>query len=31
MVRFARVHDADYDAIRAMVARAVAAGFVELR
>lgn len=31
MVRFVPVQDADYDPIRAMVARAVTAGFLELR
>jgi phosphonate transport system substrate-binding protein len=31
MVRFVGVQDADYNPIRAMVARAVAAGFLELR
>jgi phosphonate transport system substrate-binding protein len=31
MVRFVRVQDTDYDLIRAMVARAVTAGFLELR
>jgi phosphonate transport system substrate-binding protein len=31
MVRFVRVQDADYNPIRAMVARAVTAGFLELR
>ena len=30
MVRFVRVHDADYNPTRAMVARAVTAGFLEL-
>jgi phosphonate transport system substrate-binding protein len=31
MVRFVRVQDADYNPIRAMVARAVTAGFLQLR
>ena len=31
MVRFVRVQDTDYDLIRAMVARAITAGFLELR
>ncbi|MGH7357682.1 MAG: phosphate/phosphite/phosphonate ABC transporter substrate-binding protein [Candidatus Rokuibacteriota bacterium] len=31
IARFVRVRDADYDPIRAMVARAVTAGFLELR
>ncbi len=31
VARFVRVRDADYDPIRAMVARAVEAGFLDLR
>jgi ABC-type phosphate/phosphonate transport system substrate-binding protein len=31
IARFVRVQDADYDPVRAMVARAVEVGFIELR